>query len=369
MADQIKVGIVGCGNISGIYFKNLTRAWSWIRLHRCSDLVEERLREKAEKYPEVCCCPTEEILADDSVDIVCNLTTPQFHTKVNLEAIEAGKHVYCEKPFALDREDAKRTLAAAKKAGVLVGCAPDTFLGASHQLCRKIIEDGIIGEVTSAMAFMTCHGHESWHPDPEFYYKQGGGPMLDMGPYYLTALVNCIGPIKKVTGFVSRAYQQRIITSKQKYGATIDVDVPTHYAGSMEFANGAMGTIVMSFDVYKSMLPRIEIHGTKGSLQVPDPNGFGREVKLFHHGDEDWQSIPLYTHSYAQNSRGLGIADMARAILDGRPHRATGALGAHVLDAMLAFEESSKQGKAIALTAPCEQPAPLPAGLAEGEGF
>jgi len=210
-----------------------------------------------------------------------------------------------------------------------------------------------------------CHGHEGWHPDPEFYYKAGGGPMFDMGPYYLTALVNLMGPVKRVTGSARITFPERLITSQPKFGTVIKVDVPTHVAGIMDFANGAVGTIITTFDVWAAELPRIEIYGTEGSLSVPDPNSFGGPVRIRRAGAGEWSEVPL-THGYAQNSRGIGVADMAYALRSGRPHRASGELAYHVLDIMHAFHDASREGKHIELRSTCAKPAALPLGLRHG---
>ena len=273
--------------------------------------------------------------------------------------MEAGKHVYVEKPLAITREDGKKILETAKEKGLLVGGAPDTFLGAGLQTCRKLIEDGWIGQPIGATAFMVNHGHESWHPDPEFYYKVGGGPMFDMGPYYLTALISLMGPIKRVTGSARITFPERLITSEPKYGTKISVDVPTHVAGIMDFESGAIGTILTSFDVWGSQLPRIEVYGTTGSMIVPDPNTFGGPVLIKRAGDKDWIEMPL-SHGYAENSRGLGVSDMARALREGGLHRANGDMLYHVLDVMHGFHDASNQGKHIELESTCKQPEPLP---------
>jgi predicted dehydrogenase len=246
-----------------------------------------------------------------------------------------------------------------------VGCAPDTFLGGGIQTCRKLIDDGQIGEPVAATAFMTCHGHENWHPGPAFYYQRGGGPMLDMGPYYLTALVNLVGPIRRVTGSTRITFAERLITSQPLRGERIVVETATHVAGVMDFANGAVGSIITSFDIWAAHLPRIEIYGAEGSLSVPDPNRFDGTVLLRRAGASDWSEIPL-THS-ADVGRGIGVADMAYALTYGRPARASGELAYHVLDVMCAFEDASQTGRHVDIESTCVQPAALPSGLAPGK--
>lgn len=357
------MGVVGCGNISGIYLKN----GKWLDILdivAVADLVPERAKARAAEFNIPRACTVQELLADSEIEIVINLTIPIAHAEVALAALEAGKSVYNEKPLAIIREDGRRLLDLAASKGLLVGCAPDTFMGSGLQTCRKLIEDGAIGEPVAVSAFMLCHGHESWHPDPEFYYKVGGGPMFDMGPYYLTALVSLIGPIKRVTGSARITFPERTITSQPRNGARIKVDVPTHVAGVMDFANGAIGTLVTSFDVWGHRMPNIEIYGTEGSLGVPDPNGFGGPVLLRRPGDKEWSEIPL-THIYADNSRGLGVADLAYALRTGREHRASGQLAYHVLDVMHAFHDASRDGRHIDITSGY-RPAPLPVGLAYG---
>jgi predicted dehydrogenase len=214
---------------------------------------------------------------------------------------------------------------------------------------------------------MACHGHETWHPAPEFYYQPGGGPMFDMGPYYLTALVNLIGPVRRATGMTAISLPERRITSQPLYGKIVKVEVPTHVTGLLEFANGALGTIIQTFDVWASHLPLIEIHGTRGSLSVPDPNGFGGTVQVKVGGSsEGWQPVPLTHASYTENSRGLGVADMARALATGRKPRAGSDLTFHVLDIMHAVHDAAKLGRQVDLESTCDRPAPLPLGLAEG---
>ncbi len=363
-ASPVKVGIIGCGNISGIYFENCRKLEN-LEVVACSDLVIDRAKAKAQEHGVSRVCSPEQLLADPEIEIILNLTIPVAHAEVAQQAVEAGKSVYNEKPLTITREQAKKLLDTAKTNGVRVGCAPDTFLGGGIQTCRKLVDDGWIGEPVAATAFMMCHGHESWHPDPEFYYKMGGGPMFDMGPYYLTALVNLIGPVKRITGSAQITFPERLVTSQPKFGTVIKVDVPTHVVGVLDFVNGAVVTIITTFDVWAAELPRIEIYGTSGSLSVPDPNGFGGPVRVRREGMGEWSEIPL-SHGYVNNSRGVGVSDMAYGIRSGRPHRANGELANHVLDIMHAIHDASNQGKHIQLSTTCTRPAALPMGLRDG---
>ncbi|HEX8833585.1 MAG TPA: Gfo/Idh/MocA family oxidoreductase, partial [Abditibacteriaceae bacterium] len=269
-----KIGIIGVGNISGAYF-NTNKVFNFFDIIACADIDVERAKSKAAEHDIAKGCSVAELLADPEIEAVINLTIPAAHGPVMIQALEAGKHVYNEKPLTVTREEAQQALAIAERKGLLIGCAPDTFLGGGHQTCRKIIDDGWIGTPVAVTAFMMGRGHEGWHPSPEFYYKAGGGPMFDMGPYYLTALVNLLGPVRRVTGSTRASFPQRKITSQPLAGTMIDVDVDTHIAGVFDFHSGVIGTIVTSFDVYHADLPPIQIFGSLGTLSVPDPNGFG----------------------------------------------------------------------------------------------
>jgi predicted dehydrogenase len=359
-----KVGVIGCGNISAAYFE-AGNTFDILDIVACADIVHDRAEAKAAEHHIPRACSVEELLADPEIEIVVNLTIPKAHAEVGLAALEAGKSVHNEKPLATTCEDGRRLLELARDKGLLIGCAPDTFLGGGLQTCRKLIDDGWIGEPIATTAFMVCHGHENWHPDPEFYYQPGGGPMFDMGPYYLTALVHLMGPVRRVTGSARITFPERIITSQPKYGTRIEVEVPTHVVGVMDFANGAVGTIITSFDVWAARLPRIEVYGTEGSMAVPDPNGFGGPVLVRRADANEWSTVPL-THGYTKQSRGIGVADMAHALRSGRPHRANGDLAYHVLDIMHAFHQASEEERHIELTSTCSRPEPLPLGLAEG---
>lgn len=362
MPAPAMVGLIGCGNISDRYFKYCP-TFVDVEIVACADLLPERAREKAAQHG-VRALAVHELLNDPDVDIVLNLTIPQAHAEVDLAALEAGKHVYSEKPLALDLADGQRVLASAEERGLRVGCAPDTFLGGGQQTSRKLIDEGWIGRPVAAVAFLASHGHEHWHPDPSYYYKAGGGPMLDMGPYYVTALVNLLGPVARVSGSTRISFPQRRITSEPKYGEMIDVEVSTHQAALLEFAAGLTATVVMSFDVWSHNLPRVEIYGTEGSLAVPDPNTFRGPVLLRRADAEAWSEIPL-THS-DQVERSIGLADMAGAIRHKRPQRVSGDLALHVLEVMLAVEQASAGGRHVDIESSVDRPAPLPVGLQPG---
>lgn len=365
--EKVKTGIIGCGNISDIYFINLKRFQN-IELTACADLILERAKEKAEQYGIKKGCSVKELLADMDIQIIVNLTIPKVHTEVNMKALDAGKNIYSEKPLALTRKEAKKVIDLAKKKKLLVGSAPDTFMGAGIQTCRKLIDEGKIGEPIGVTAFMMCHGHESWHLSPEFYYEKGGGPMFDMGPYYLTAMVNLLGPVIKVIGMTNISFPERTITSKKKYGKKIKVEVPTHVVGIMEFKIKVIGTIITSFDVWAHQMPYIEIYGSEGTLRVPDPNGFAGIPLIWNKGTPEWKEVQL-TYAFFDNSRGVGVSDMANAILNKTSFRTNGKLAFHVLDLMQSFHESSITGKQIKIISKCEKPAPMPVITKEKENI
>lgn len=357
--QKVKIGLIGCGNISEIYLKNCTKLFTGLEVAACADLDMEKAEIKAETFGVPKACTVEEMLGDPEIRIVLNLTVPRAHAEINLAALEAGKSIYCEKPLATNRADGARILGLAKEKGLRVGCAPDTFLGAGLQTCRKVIDDGWIGRPVAAAAFMMNHGTEGWHPDPEFFYKPGGGPMFDMGPYYLTALISLIGPIKSVTGSAAVSFPERTVGSAPKFGTKIKVETPTHIAGTLDFENGAIGTIVTSFDIWGTRLPFMEIYGTLGTLCAPDPNFFDGPVFVKRKDASEWKEIPL-THGFSENSRGVGLKDMADALLQGNKHRADGEMAYHVLDAMQGFLDSAAGGKRVDLSSSCSRPEALP---------
>jgi predicted dehydrogenase len=370
MDSRIPIGVIGCGNISPAYF-DAAKRFKDVRMVACADMDLSRAKSRAEQYG-IEALTVEQMLAHPEIQIVINLTIPKAHGAVAISVLEAGKHVYNEKPLALDRAEAKSMLDIATRKGLLVGGAPDTFMGAGLQTCRKLIDDGVIGTPIGFSAFMLCHGHENWHPDPEFYYKAGGGPMFDMGPYYLTALVNLLGPITRVSGTTRTTFATRTITSKPKFGQTVTVDVPTHIVSVLDFASGATGTLTTSFDVWHHNMPNIEIYGSEGSLHAPDPNSFAGPVRVAlaaDYGKKEgvWQDMPL-THAYDGYSRGLGPANMALALKRGeKTHRASGALCYHVLDVMHAIHEASDSGTYVNIASTCERPEPMALDLVDGE--
>lgn len=378
---KVKIGIIGCGTISDVYIANIMQHYDNLELAAVADMFEEKSGQTAEKYHIPCACSVQELLQKEDISIVLDLTIPAAHYSVNKQILEAGKNLYCEKPLALKTEEAKEliTLAANKK--LLAVSAPDTFLGAGVQTVRKLLDEGKIGMPIGFTGNMTCPGHELWHPNPGFYYRTGGGPMFDMGPYYMTTLVYLLGPVRKVSAFVGSGRPIRNILGKMT-----TTEVPTHYVGNMEFVNGAIGTVTMSFDTWYSGLPLMEIYGTEGSICAPDPNGFGGEVKLFD-GNKLKDIVGTVTDPHPaklitmvtnqqkcmetvppefpsdpdprSNMRGLGVSDMAQALLDGRDSRLRPDISLHVVEILNAFETSAREKKPYMMTTTCGQSEPM----------
>ena len=344
----IGVAFIGVGNISGIYLKNITTRFTEMKIVGLCDLVREKAEKAAAEYG-IGKIYTDmyEAFDDPAVDLILNITRPFQHYEVTKQALLHGKHVYSEKPLGASIEEGRELVALAAERKLMVGGAPDTFLGAGIQTCKKLIDDGFIGRPVGASGFMMSHGPESWHPDPEFFYKYGGGPMMDMGPYYITAMTYLLGRVETVSATTSRSFQQRTMTCKEHYGEKIDVDVSTFLSGTMRFESGTVGTLTTTFDVWRSTLPCIEIYGEKGTLFVPDPNTFDGPVKLYRPEDGEVREMPLLFGN-RENSRGLGLLEMARAIRDGHDDFITSSRRTfHTLDVLTAFDRSSLAGRAI----------------------
>lgn len=360
------IGIVGIGDISGIYLKNIANTFKELNLVAVCDLIKERALKAQKDYniPKVY-DTMEELFADESITLVLNLTRPYEHYGVSKAALLAGKNVYSEKPLAASLQEGIELVKLAEEKGLMLGGAPDTFMGAGIQTCRKLIDDGLIGDVVGAAGSMICHGHETWHHDPEFYYKYGGGPMMDMGPYYITSMINLIGGVKAVTGVTKISFPQRLITSQPFAGTVINVDVPTYITGIMEFENGAIGTLTTTFDVFRSDSHDIEIYGSKGTLFVPDPNNFDGDIYFFDGETKEKRKITS-CFDYSENSRALGLADFAKAIETDRNPRASYKQTYHVLEIMTAFQRSSDAGKTIEIKSKFERQLPLNPDMEHG---
>ncbi len=362
--EKVGIGIIGCGNISGAYLKAMTSAFPILEIRGLADLNRELAEAKASEF-NLQARTVDELFTDPKVEIIVNLTIPKAHVAVGLQALEAGKHTYSEKPLGINFAEGKKLADAAKAKGLRIGAAPDTFLGGGHQTARALIDEGVIGIPVGGTATFMCPGHERWHPNPAFYYEVGGGPMLDMGPYYITDLVNLLGPVAKVAGFAVTPRNERIITSEPRNGERIPVHIPTHVTGVMAFANGAVVQIGMSFDVAGHKHVPLEVYGTEGTLIVPDPNHFAGPVEYLKKGGQ-FENQPV-TLPYADgNYRSLGVADLAHAIRSNRPHRANGDLALHVLEVMEAFQKASDTGSTVTLTTTTERPAPLSQSLVDG---
>jgi predicted dehydrogenase len=354
VGEPLRVGIVGAGKISGQYSATLA-GLSQVAVTAVADLDERRARLLAEQHPGARVVSLPDLYAAGDVDVVLNLTTPNQHAVVALAAIAAGKHVYGEKPLAATGADGRAVLEAAASAGVRVACAPDTVLGTGVQTARAAVDAGEIGVAHSATAFMTVPGHERWHPDPEFYYQQGGGPLLDMGPYYLTSLVQLLGPVRRVVGMSSRPRSERTIGDGPRAGTAFPVDIDTHIAGVLEHESGALTTLMMSFDIWATHLPSIELYGSRGSLSVPDPNYFAGDVRLFTAGAETW-TVLAPSAGYAGGGRGVGLLDLAEALTADRPHRTGADVALHVLDVMESMLAGARSGTSVAVRTTCRRP-------------
>jgi predicted dehydrogenase len=359
----VNVGVVGCGQISGIYLQNCTRLFDILEVVAVADLVPELARARAEEYHIPHVYTVEELLARPDIEIILDLTSPRAHAALNQQALQAGKHVYTEKPFALTAEDADAVLALARAKQLRAGCAPDTFLGAGLQTCRKLIDDGAIGVPYAASGLILMGNvYDGLRPRFESYLQLGWDPLFDMAPYYLTALVFLLGPVRRVTGSTGQPRREITITNPQshRYGETIAVTAPMNTAATLDFESGAIATLQAAKESF-GYTPRFEIYGTEGLLYAPDPNMFGGPIRIKQR-DGSITDVP-YTHGFSENSRGIGVADMATALRSGRPHRANGELARHVLEITLGIFEASRTERHSVMTTSCDRPAPLPLGL------
>ena len=346
------VGIVGLGVISAQYLDTLLAAPS-VRIAAVADLDAARAEAAAERIPGCRALTTDELLADPGIRVVLNLTIPAAHADVALAAIAHGKDVYGEKPLAATLADARRMTDAAAAADIRLGCAPDTVLGTGVQTARAAIDDGLIGRPVSAAAMWISAGHESWHPNPDFYYRAGGGPLLDMGPYYVTSLVQLLGPVRAVSGAASRSRDERVIQSGPRAGESVGVEVDTHLTGILHHASGAISTVTMSFDGVASTAAPIEVHGVEGSLLVPDPNLFTGDVRLRRRGGT-WEALEP-SAGYVGAGRGVGLVDFVAG-----HGRASGEMALHVLEIMTLLQQSAASGVQEPLTTTVERPELVP---------
>lgn len=364
---KINVGVVGCGNISGIYFKNFTTVFNDIvSVYACADLIKKKETQALEEYKIQRAMTFEQMLECEEIELILNITQPFNHYDICKRTLLANKHSYVEKPLSLTFEQGQELMNIAREKKLLLGGAPDTFMGTGIQTCRKLIDDGYIGDIVGATAFMMSKGHESWHPDPEFYYKAGGGPMFDMGPYYLTALINLMGGVKTVAGMNNTAFKTRTITSQPKYMQSIQVETPTHVSALLEFESGATASIITTFDCKKSDLPLIEIYGTKGSIKVPDPNCFSGPIYLATSDGLGYKEMP-WTHVYSENSRGLGLADLASCIVSGKTPKAGYQQTGHVLEIMCAIFSSAVDKKYYKMRTKYKRSEPMSRELIKGQ--
>lgn len=378
-----RIGLIGTGRISDIYIQNCSK-FDELEIVSCGSLDAEESKKKAQVYGIPTVQSPEEILADPNVDCILNLTIPASHAAVTLQALEAGKHVYSEKPIATDILDCRRILNLARSKNLKVGNAPDTFFGGRWQTVRKLLDQQVIGKPTGVMAFAGTHGVERHHPNPDFYYQTGGGPLLDLGPYYLTAMVFLLGPILKVSGMARKTFDQRMIENGNRYGEKIDVEVDTHSLSMLEFQNGTIGSMTLSFDIWDSETPRFEIYGEDGTICIPDPdpvhgaNIFQGPVLYRTRSESRWEFQPRpkdrgdwlvaeNTHGFNQDSRGVGLLDLYYAVRDDRTVRASAELAAHVSEVMHGILDAPSQGGFVAINSTCDVPEILPENFPASE--
>ncbi|CAG0950662.1 MAG: Gfo/Idh/MocA family oxidoreductase [Rhizobiaceae bacterium] len=367
MAKKLGVGVIGCGNISAAYFR-LAPLFRGIEMRACADISAEAAKARAAEFG-LRAETVDGLLAAGDIDIIVNLTVPAAHYEVSRQILDAGKHVYSEKPFVLSVAEGIDLKKRAEKKGLRVGSAPDTFLGGAHQLARAIVDSGKLGRITSGTCHVMNHGMEHWHPNPDFFFQKGGGPILDLGPYYLANLIQLIGPVKQVAALATIPFKERTITSKPRYGQKVPVDTPTTIHALLEFANGAAVSLNASWDVWQHGHAPMELFGDEGTIYVPDPNFFGGNIRYTQKADPV-KKLPKWDHPFAvpnqqhaqgmlANYRAAGLADMAIAIGEGRPHRCSMELALHAVDVMTGILKSGETGKFVAMKTTCERPEAL----------
>ena len=341
----MKIGVVGCGKISDQYFQ-FAQTSNKIKIISCTDQVAEKAIYQSSKYSISFFKSFEEMLLNPEIDTILNLTPPKEHKKITIESIKSSKHVYSEKPLGINSKECNEILEIGKKYNKQICSAPDTFLGAGIQKSKKMIEKNSIGQIVHASAFMVSPGHEHWHPNPDLYYDTGGGPDLDMAPYYLTTLIYLLGKVKRVTGSHKKTFATRKILSEPRKGEIIQVEAPTHISSILDFHNGVICTMIMSFDTQGSTLPRIELYGTEGTLYLPDPNSFGGPLKIIKSGEEKWQNIPISENT---GQRGMGLEDMADSIKNNKDAQTNCQNAAHIVNIIESVRISSEKNQHIYL--------------------
>lgn len=357
--NPVRIGIIGAGNISEVYCRNLTSMFDNTTVVGIADIVLERAQERADQFG-IEALSVDELIDHPDIELVVNLTIPAAHAAIAMRALAAGKSVYNEKPIATSLEDGEAMLTIAKEKGLVVGSAPDTFLGGGLQTVRQLLDDGLIGEPVAFNAAMLGHGMEMWHPDPFFFFQPGAGPLFDVGVYYVTALVSLLGPVGNVAAHARASFPERTIGNGPKLGQTIPVTTPTHIVSTVEFETGVIGTLSASFDTWETDHAALTIYGTEGTLRLPDPNTFGGPIQHLKGGEDEWRDIEI-TAPYTENSRGLGASDLARAIRTGETSRVDGALGYHVLEIMHAVLDAADEGRRVDIESTVARPAPLEA--------
>ncbi|MDD6326330.1 MAG: Gfo/Idh/MocA family protein [Lachnospiraceae bacterium] len=364
----MKIGILGCGVISNTYIQEIQRIYEkTLEIVAVADMDQARAKATAEKYQVPFALTVEELLAYKDIQLIVNLTPPMAHKELNMRILESGKHLFCEKPFALTVEDAQEVAQLAEEKGLYIGAAPDTFLTAPIQSCRKLLEDGWIGKPLYVTANMMSPGVETWHPSPRAFYAKGGGPLYDMAGYYLSTLICLFGPVEEVFAYSGKAFEKRRIYSKPLAGSTVKVEVPTHYTAVLKMQNGVLVNMNMSFDIWYSTLPKMEIYGTDGTMTMPDPNMSDGKASIFRkeqviagaygvQGEQKSYEMPLRNQNVAEYTRGTGVAELALAIETGKKNRANVGMAIHILEVIQGMMESANTDGCCRMQTTCEQP-------------